>query len=296
MRVRRLDAGPIIRPGPRIGDNINGPSLVRAPEGGLGRYHLYFAHHIGDHIRLAYADQLSGPWAICRDGVLSLPDSRFPTEPVADDPVPEGWTRWFPWHIASPDVHLVGGEVRMYFHGLVDLENTQMTRLALSRDGLDFDVQPDLLCPSYLRAFPWDGWWYGIVLNGALYRSRDGVVPFEPGPVLWPSMRHCAVLLRGATLHVIFSRWGDAPERLLHATVELSGDWTSWTTSEPVELLRPEHDWEGARLEPEPSVPGPALEPVCQLRDPAVYEEDDQTYLLYAVAGEQGIAIAELDL
>ena len=31
-----------------------------------------------------------------------------------------------------------------------------------------------------------------------------------------------------------------------------------------------------------------------QLRDPAIYREDDRTWLLYAVAGESGIALAEL--
>ena len=30
------------------------------------------------------------------------------------------------------------------------------------------------------------------------------------------------------------------------------------------------------------------------LRDPAIFEEDGRVYLLYAVAGESGIAIAEL--
>ena len=34
--------------------------------------------------------------------------------------------------------------------------------------------------------------------------------------------------------------------------------------------------------------------PARQLRDPAIFEEDGQTYLLYAVAGEQGLAIARL--
>lgn len=33
---------------------------------------------------------------------------------------------------------------------------------------------------------------------------------------------------------------------------------------------------------------------VNQLRDPAIYEEDGRVYLLYAVARESGIAIAEL--
>jgi hypothetical protein len=34
--------------------------------------------------------------------------------------------------------------------------------------------------------------------------------------------------------------------------------------------------------------------PARQLRDPAIYREDGRTYLLYAVAGESGIAIAEV--
>jgi hypothetical protein len=38
----------------------------------------------------------------------------------------------------------------------------------------------------------------------------------------------------------------------------------------------------------------PAAQAVHQLRDPAVYEEDGRTYLLYSVAGESGIAMAEL--
>ena len=33
---------------------------------------------------------------------------------------------------------------------------------------------------------------------------------------------------------------------------------------------------------------------VNQLGDPAIFEEDGRIYLLYAVAGESGIAIAEL--
>jgi len=49
----------------RMGANVNGPSLIRAPAwlpNPLGRYYLYFAHHQGAYIRLAYADRLEGPW------------------------------------------------------------------------------------------------------------------------------------------------------------------------------------------------------------------------------------------
>ena len=93
MFVERRGDGPIIRPhmDGRMGDNVNGPSLVRAPswvERPLGRYYLYFAHHDGRYIRLAYADNLLGPWKTYEPGVLPLDRSLFAG------------------HIASPDVHV----------------------------------------------------------------------------------------------------------------------------------------------------------------------------------------------
>ncbi len=62
VATRLLDE-PIIRPhmDQRMGDNINGPALIRMPDwagGRLGRYHLYFSNHKGGYIRLAYADAL----------------------------------------------------------------------------------------------------------------------------------------------------------------------------------------------------------------------------------------------
>ena len=44
----------------------------------------------------------------------------------------------------------------------------------------------------------------------------------------------------------------------------------------------------------EPSVRSTAYGKVNQLRDPAIYEEDGRVFLLYAVAGESGIALAEV--
>ncbi len=43
-----------------------------------------------------------------------------------------------------------------------------------------------------------------------------------------------------------------------------------------------------------PSIRSVAYGAVNQLRDPAIYEEDGRVFLLYAVAGESGIAIAEV--
>lgn len=75
MHVIRSSSNPIIRPhmDDRMGDNVNGPSLIRVPDwiaAPLGRYYLYFAHHDGNFIRLAYADDIEGQWTMHRPGVL----------------------------------------------------------------------------------------------------------------------------------------------------------------------------------------------------------------------------------
>lgn len=132
-------------------------------------------------------------------------------------------------------------------------------------------------------------------MPGQFYRSKDGISDFEQGPLLFnTNMRHAALLKRDATLYVFRTRVGDAPERILLSTIELREDWSDWTPTEPVEVLRPERAWEGAGAPLEPSVRSVAYAKVNQLRDPAIYVEGDRTYLLYAAAGESGIAVAEL--
>ena len=69
ISVERLLDGPIVYPGLSsiIGNNIQGPSAIRVPDwvdNKLGEYYLYFADHKGTYIRLAYADQVQGPWTI----------------------------------------------------------------------------------------------------------------------------------------------------------------------------------------------------------------------------------------
>ena len=59
-------------------------------------------------------------------------------------------------------------------------------------------------------------------------------------------------------------------------------------------MLEPEMDWEGGDEPLLPSTRGLVHGPVRQLRDPAIFTEDGRTYLLYSVAGESGIAIADL--
>jgi hypothetical protein len=138
--VERFEANPIIHREMRgmiglVGENINGPSLIRVPdwiENPLGKYYLYFAHHHGSFIRLAYADRLEGPWKIYEAGVLPLEDT--PAYDGADQD-----------HVASPDVLMwtmknsksgcttTGIPVR----GGEDIPY-QMSYVAVSEDGLTF--------------------------------------------------------------------------------------------------------------------------------------------------------------
>ena len=323
-RVRRLAGNPIVRPhmDDRMGRNVQGPSLIRVPDwvpAPLGRYYLYFADHKGDYLRLAVADALEGPWRVHRAGALSLGESGFPTRAPA---VPPGVTRAsvvgnrpgiapegtpgvvdamldavHP-HIASPDVHVDAANRRivMYFHGLVGF-GVQRTRVATSIDGLRFDVRDELLGPSYFRAFRHGGHVYALAMPGLLLRSRDGVSGFETGPRVFdePLQRHTAVRVRGDRLEVFWTRVGDAPERIYVSEVELSGPWTGWRAGAEREVMRPELDWEGAGLPLAPSWRSGIDIDACQLRDPALYEEDGRTFLLYAVRGEAGIGIAELE-
>lgn len=319
VRVERLLDRPIITPDlhPSIGVNIQGPSLIRAPEwvdDPLGRYYLYFADHKGLYIRLAYADDLLGPWTIHPPGSVQIEGSHFleappeltpeqraeilarPARPagMSHDPVTEAITP----HIASPDVHVDDASRRivMYYHGL-DGISTQVSRVALSADGVNFETRPERLGRSYMRVFAYDGYTYVMAMPGLFYRSRDPLGGFEEGPRLFnANMRHSALLRRGDTLYVFWTEVGEAPEHVKVSTIDLAGDWMAWEETPGAEVLRPEFDWEGADAPLEPSVRSTAYGHVNQLRDPAIFEEDGRIYLLYAVAGESGIAIAEVHL
>ena len=132
-------------------------------------------------------------------------------------------------------------------------------------------------------------------MPGQFYRSSNGLNDFIEGPVLFnKNMRHSALVIRENLLHVFWTQAGDSPERIYMSSVDVSKDWMSWKESEPVEVLRPQKKWEGAELEVSKSKRGHINERVNQLRDPAIYEENGKVYLLYAVAGEHGIAITEI--
>jgi hypothetical protein len=323
VRATRLPQNPLVTvaTSASLGDNVNGPTVIRVPdwvERPRGRSYMYFAHHMGAFVRLAYADRIEGPWKIHDPGVLPVRETAF-FRPQPDPP--ENLENFYT-HVASPEV-LVDHQRRrlvMWVHGWWT-EGTrwpigevaarewaaghgygQYTQSAVSADGVRFEVQPPITRTSYLRVFPFGGYLYGMARLGLLLRSLDPPSTFEPGPNPFRDtpyagrVRHVAVLRRESTLYVFFTAIGDAPERVMVSTIDLSADWRSWKASPAVTVLEPAAPYECPSLPIAPSLAGDIKAPARQLRDPFAFEENGRALLFYSICGEQGIAAAELAL
>jgi len=302
------------------GDNVNGPSVIRVPpwiQHPLGRYYMYFAHHKGAYIRLAYANSLSGPWKTYEPGVLNVSDTIF-YRPQPDPP--ESPSSLYT-HVASPEVYIDESHKRlvMYVHGMWtggkawpvepraaqqwirDNRYAQYTQTTVSEDGLHFQTRPGITAKtSYLRVFERDGSYYSMSRLGVLGRAKDPLSPFELGPNPFDGgpyagrVRHVALLVRGNTLYVFLSAIGDAPEKILLSTVSLAGDWQTWKASAPVEVLVLREPYECVDLPVTPSKAGESEGKEHALRDPALFEENGKISLFYSVCGEQGIGGADV--
>jgi len=287
ITARRIK--PIITPEmlpEQINDNINGPSLIKVPEWveqPLGKYYLYFAHHQGKHIRMAYADNVEGPYTVYEPGTLHLDDT------VCGN------------HIASPDVHIDtdANRILMYYHGDTDIG--QKTFLSWSGDGINF-TQHDTVPKGqfYFRVFKYKDKFYSIAKNGnqdgVIYESDGWDSEFKPIYNLIPNIRHAAVYVDKNILFLFYSRIGDSPESILMTTINLD-NWKSLSTQR---VLQPRAGYEGAHLPVMESMPGSSTlrygGPVNEVRDPYIYEENGNLHLLYSLAGECGIGLAQLYL
>jgi hypothetical protein len=261
--------------------NINGPALVSAPpwaKNRLGNYYLYFSQHRGDGIWLASSDRITGEWRVYPRPVLALGMTHY-----AD-------------HIASPDVIIdeERREVRMYFHGGHGTRLAEQSEsLATSSDGLGFHVAGKDLGPPYWRVFRHGGWWYALVMPGTLMRSADGIREFQlGGSILPPNTRHSAVSIRGDHAHVFYSEIGRRPEAIVMSRVRLAREWDDWVAAQTRVVLEPQTAYEGAGLPVRASLPGQALLPARELRDPAAHLVGNTVYVAYVAGGERCIALA----
>ena len=296
INLRRLADGPIIHSGMlrgQEGDNINGPSLIMAPDwlpNKLGKFYLYFAHHRGQNIRLAHADKLEGPWTVVNSGSLQLQDARACRD-----------------HIASPDIHVDNNrmEVLMFFHGVSLNGWNQKTFVARSKDGINFVAGEIPIADFYFRTVRHKDQWIAMSKGGVMYisDSLDGNYRtlskriFEmrhPQGNAPGDLRHVALNVSDEKLHVYYSQIGDAPERIYRSSIRLGGVAGSWFAEDKELVIKPGAAWEGANLPLLPSRAGAARGPENALRDPAIFLWDNRTFLLYSAAGESSIGIAEI--
>jgi hypothetical protein len=327
---------------PDEGENINGPSVIRLPDwihsdnraNPDAKYYLYFAHHAGEYIRMAWTSEIEGPWhlyqvgsdvTVGNRGVLDLGDNKIYLDNGIT--IPNN-------HLASPDAYVdhESQQIILYFHsGSSTYVNGvkisgQKSYVATSADGLHFynRIESVILGPSYFRVFKYNNNLYALTNDGTPYRALDAESPWTPpsgfdfANNLWQKhpdnlfqrditddgiskaalrVRHTAVRQVGDELHIFYSRRGDSPERIQMSMIDLSvGDWEQWdSTYPPVELLHANPGWEAGEFPHEPSEAGNAPENVNQLRDPYVFEDHDGSLnLFYTGCGEDAIGIAAL--
>ena len=297
MKIIRIANNPIITSkmmGLKDGENINGPSVIEIPDwmpNRMGRFYLYFAHHRGDYIRLAYSDKIEGPWTIYKQGSL-----RLSQQAVCID------------HMASPDVHVDENnkKIWMLFHGVSRLNGQQLTFVAESFNGIDFAVQSQAIGNFYLRVVPYKGQWIGMSKGGKLYLSKSGLTELQSLNIsafqmssrqanLAGDVRHVALKIIQDKLIIFYTKIGDSPEGILKAEIDLSSNYKNWKAENHEYVLKPEFEYEGVDFPIQKSKPGAATSRENALRDPAVLESDGENYLFYSVAGESGIAVAKIE-
>ena len=338
--VRLNNGNPIIEPSmfsrSSDGDNINGPSLIRVPDwipanrraNPSAQYYLYFGDHAGDYIRMAWAENIEGPYRLYND--FTNPGNRGVLDNRDDDIFLANNTRIEENHLASPDVHVDNENQRiiMYFHSGSsffvngDEQRRQVTWVSTSPYGLEFydDIEPVHLGRSYFKVFEANGQLYSLDNGSNISKARDSNNPWRapnghdfrdrlwsgnpsghvfqqdiPQPSSELRVRHTGVHVDGNQLLAFYSRRGEFQERIQLSTIELDDDFSRWDpTYPPKEVLTPNPGWEGGQRRLRNSETSAATN-VNQLRDPDIFQDNDgQLYLLYSGNGEGGIGIARL--
>jgi hypothetical protein len=205
-------------------ENLSGPSVIRIPDWITSEdradpdavYYMYFAHHHGQFLRVAWARDVEGPWTVHNMspdvpagdlGVLSIADG--PTEvgggleirPGECDEEDESRQRRHGEHVASPYpvIDDVNQEIVLYFHVgrclWLDGQRLegQQSLAAASPTGLDFNdgYLPEIIGPTYIRPFVARGEHLAVSGQAEISAPADPKQPTRipeghpPGASLW---------------------------------------------------------------------------------------------------------------
>ena len=282
----------------KAASNINGPCCLKVPDwcqDRLGTYYLYFSHHTGKYIRMAYADDIRGPWKEYNGEILSI------------DQLTDAYD-----HVASPDIFVDEDEkqIRMYFHSPSKTKQQQWSYVAISSNGLDFKQTIDFpLAPFYLRIVKFNDLFLGMSKGGNIWCSQTGLREFEPiinpfnvelNNEIWHnnpgSVRHVSLLKSGEFLYIFFSRIGDFPESIFYGRINTKKPMNQWHVDDIALLIKPDMEYEGSMIKLKVSEAGASDNEENALRDPYVFKDNGKLYMFYCVKGEHGIALAEVDI
>ena len=263
------------------GDNINGPSLIRVPNfisrgnrvNRDANYYLYFGHHGGEYIRMAWAENVTGPYRLYDAGASVgdrgvLDDNRRRIDLDNGVGIQDN-------HISSPDVHVETSPNRivMYFHaGGYRFNgrniNSQRSFVNTSSRGAEFrrrDTEPVVLGDSYFKVFEDNNTLYAMDNRGIPRRARSFNNPWRPTngyyngnslASLWQQnnndfyqdairdernqsrsqrrLRHTGVRTAGREAQIFFTERGDNHEHIRVSRINLNvSSWNNWNPTYP---------------------------------------------------------------
>jgi len=119
---------------------------------------------------------------------------------------------------------------------------------------------------------------------------------------LLKGVRHFSIHRVADVLLIFFTLISDSPERIMMGTLDLTKSWLEWEILPGPIILQPELRFEHGGVDISPSKAGSAgCKPKHELRDPFFFATDTSVsilrgWLLYAVKGEGGVALSQLEL
>ena len=201
------------------GENINGPSVIRIPDWVAEEdkahpsavYYMYFGHHGGNYIRMAWSENLEGPWTIFNAGSNNDPrvNGRGVLDLGSSDDIEFNVGVRIYDHIASPDIVIdhVNKQFLLYFHGPTKSTTEgnkyfdtwyQMSFVATSKSGLNFNcpdntsvsggvgggeeghgVKNATLGNAYFRTFHYNNELYAFSNYGPIWKSPSTSEPWQ---------------------------------------------------------------------------------------------------------------------